>query len=800
MAVRLLHGTLQCTIYGAQDLVNEFRLTGAAPLFLRQVVGIVEQTVHMGRGPSRLYATVDLGKARVGRTRMVEGEPMSPVWMETFHIYCAHYASHVVISIKDDDTVGSHVVGRARIPVIDVLGGSIVEGVFDLYHDNGNKVKGGGRVRVRLQFFEIRRGSSEEWNVQPAYFTQRRRCHVKLYQDAHMQEGFLPRIYLTGDKLFEAGRCWEDISDAISAARIFIYIAGWSVFTDISLRRRGSAVAESIGDLLKRKADEGVTVAMLVWDDRTSISYIKPQGVMNTHDEETVAFFRNSRVKCVLCPRAPDAALSVIQGFQLSTMFTHHQKLVCVDGPCAPPSAARKVVSFIGGLDLCDGRYDDQRHSLFRTLEHEHANDFYQGSLRNALIATGGPRQPWHDIHCRLEGPVAWDVVENFEQRWRKQAARDAPMDLVSHPLLLPPTAPADEFLHDATNANAWGAQLFRSIDGGAAYGFPTNPYDASLRGLVSGKDHTIERSIQDAYIHAIRHAEHFIYIENQYFMGSCHAWDTMTEIGCLHLIPMEITLKIVNKIEAGERFVAYIVIPMWPEGIPDSNTVQPILDWQRRTMEMMYKQVALALRSAGKTNEKPTDYLCFFCLGNRETKLPDELQPQQSPAPDNLPYQLAQEYRRFMIYVHSKMMMVDDEYIILGSANINQRSMDGGRDTEIAVGAHQPFHTWQRGAPRGQVHGFRMSLWYEHLGRLDNSFLEPWSLQCVRFVHGLATELWDLYAAPESVDLPGHLLAYPVAIAEDGSVSEFPGQPYFPDTKASILGKQTGLPPILTS
>jgi phosphatidylserine/phosphatidylglycerophosphate/cardiolipin synthase-like enzyme len=30
------------------------------------------------------------------------------------------------------------------------------------------------------------------------------------------------------------------------------------------------------------------------------------------------------------------------------------------------------------------------------------------------------------------------------------------------------------------------------------------------------------------------------------------------------------------------------------------------------------------------------------------------------------------------MIYVHSKGMIVDDEYIICGSANINQSSMNG--------------------------------------------------------------------------------------------------------------------------
>jgi phosphatidylserine/phosphatidylglycerophosphate/cardiolipin synthase-like enzyme len=33
-----------------------------------------------------------------------------------------------------------------------------------------------------------------------------------------------------------------------------------------------------------------------------------------------------------------------------------------------------------------------------------------------------GPRQAWHDIHSRIEGPAAWDVLLNFEQRWRKQS------------------------------------------------------------------------------------------------------------------------------------------------------------------------------------------------------------------------------------------------------------------------------------------------------------------------------------------------------------------------------------------
>ena len=65
-----------------------------------------------------------------------------------------------------------------------------------------------------------------------------------------------------------------------------------------------------------------------------------------------------------------------------------------------------------------------------------------------------------------------------------------------------------------------------------------------------------------------------------------------------------------------------------------------------------------------------------------------------------------SQKFQRFMIYVHAKGMIVDDEYVILGSANINQRSMAGSRDTEIAMGAYQPRHTWgkKKGHPHGQV------------------------------------------------------------------------------------------------
>ena len=37
-------------------------------------------------------------------------------------------------------------------------------------------------------------------------------------------------------------------------------------------------------------------------------------------------------------------------------------------------------------------------------------------------------------------------------------------------------------------------------------------------------------------------------------------------------------------------------------------------------------------------------------------------------------------------VYVHSKVMVVDDKVVLMGSANINDRSLLGMRDSEIAV------------------------------------------------------------------------------------------------------------------
>ena len=38
------------------------------------------------------------------------------------------------------------------------------------------------------------------------------------------------------------------------------------------------------------------------------------------------------------------------------------------------------------------------------------------------------------------------------------------------------------------------------------------------------------------------------------------------------------------------------------------------------------------------------------------------------------------------MVYIHSKLMIVDDRKVIMGSANINDRSQVGYKDSEICM------------------------------------------------------------------------------------------------------------------
>ena len=104
-------------------------------------------------------------------------------------------------------------------------------------------------------------------------------------------------------------------------------------------------------------------------------------------------------------------------------LWSHHEKLVIID----------QITAYVGGLDLCWGRWDIHEHPLVEEANNDQKyywpgidyannriNDFsnVKEYLKENVDRTQKPRMPWHDVHCRLIGPVVYDIARHFVQRW----------------------------------------------------------------------------------------------------------------------------------------------------------------------------------------------------------------------------------------------------------------------------------------------------------------------------------------------------------------------------------------------
>ena len=509
-------------------------------------------------------------------------------------------------------------------------------------------------------------------------------------------------------------------------------------------------------------------------------------GMMGTHDEETQDFFTDTNVDCLLVSR--ENSDGVLTDAFVGTCYTHHQKTIICDTEYEEDNSLRRIIAFIGGLDITKGRYDTPEFPLFKTCKTVHQGvDFYQNCAAGVTEDTG-PRQPWHDIHSKVEGPIALDIMKNFEERWIRQS-EDLEHKLfdINH---------SSDFILDAPAAipeyedSPWTIQLFRSITSDSA-----KLCEEKKHFLYKKGGRFVENSIQNCMVRQIRNAKNFIYLENQYFLGSAYSWLNDNETLSDHLIPRELTEKIIEKIAESKPFKVYVVIPMFPAGDPSSVAIQEILFWQYRTMETMYKMIASAI-DENDAGTHPKDYLMFFCLAKRESRdeVPDDLiQPESGSLAETL-----RQSMRHCIYVHSKMSIFDDEYILVGSANINQRSLGGERDTEIAAGGYQPGHTVEdKVDPRGSVHTFRMALWSAHFGGYDKAYLNPASEDCLTKIREKSQAFWELYIADEPEHSDCHILPYPINIDQDGNVTPLEA-PYdcFPDSDASVLGSKSSYLP----
>lgn len=137
-------------------------------------------------------------------------------------------------------------------------------------------------------------------------------------------------------------------------------------------------------------------------------------------------------------------------------------------------------------------------------------------------------------------------------------------------------------------------------------------------------------------------------------------------------LVENQIAFHIRNRIETAyekkENFRVYVCTPLLPgfPGVPgDSPSLDAVLKYTLQTIgnNKGYSLLELLRKKLGKDLD---NYIYFFSLRNHG-------KIKGIPVTE-------------LIYIHSKLLIVDDQKVLIGSANINDRSMLGDRDSEFAV------------------------------------------------------------------------------------------------------------------
>uniref|UniRef100_A0A8C0SJG0 Phospholipase n=2 Tax=Canis lupus familiaris TaxID=9615 RepID=A0A8C0SJG0_CANLF len=256
------------------------------------------------------------------------------------------------------------------------------------------------------------------------------------------------------------------------------------------------------------------------------------------------------------------------------------------------------------------------------------------------------PRMPWHDIASAVHGKAARDVARHFIQRWNFTKIMKSKYRSLSYPFLLPKSqTTAHELKYQVPGSVHANVQLLRSAADWSA-------------GI---KYH--EESIHTAYINVIENSKHYIYIENQFFISCADDKVVFNKIGDA------IAQRILKAHREGQRYRVYVVIPLLPGFEGDistggGNALQAIMHFNYRTMCRGENSILGQLKA--KLGNQWINYISF-CGLRTHAELEGNLVTE-------------------LIYVHSKLLIADDNTVIIGSANINDRSMLGRRDSEMAV------------------------------------------------------------------------------------------------------------------
>ena len=390
--------------------------------------------------------------------------------------------------------------------------------------------------------------------------------------------------------LVDGGDYYRAFYRAAKAAENYILLSGWQFDSNVDLLRGEDAKAAGsnatflsfLNDLCEQKT--ALRIYILAWDFSMLYS-INREWFQSWYINWTT----NERLKFRFdCCDSFDAS--------------HHQKFVVIDG----------TIAFVGGLDLCSGRWDERDHRAAHPLR---------------VNADQTPYAPFHDLQSYHVGPVATKLAELFAARWKCISGDE---------LDLAPPKEVEFELDPTLTINAREVAISRT------------------QRLGSGTSGCIQE-IRRLFLDAINTAEHVIYIENQYFSSKALYNALLTRMQDTSRPRLDIVLIIAKDAEA--------VLEQLSIGFVQTKLVHHLKDVAAETGHSFGMYYPVSVGSDGKD---------------------------------------------VATYIHSKLMLVDDRFLSIGSANMNNRSM--GYDTEVNV-------AWEVSSDDRSIHDVRVSLLAEHTG-----------------------------------------------------------------------------------
>jgi phosphatidylserine/phosphatidylglycerophosphate/cardiolipin synthase-like enzyme len=380
---------------------------------------------------------------------------------------------------------------------------------------------------------------------------------------------------------------------AAETAEHFILLSGWQFDSDAQLLRDEGAGEEYaliafLNRLCERKKD--LRIYILAWN--FSVIYCVDREWLQSWYFKWSA---HERIQFCFDSCHPFGA-------------SHHQKYVVIDGR----------IAFLGGLDICSGRWDERDH---------------QAVNPRRVNADRSPYPPFHDVQSYHFGGVAQSLTKLFKEQWRAVCNCELDLPLAGYEPVVD--------LKNGLPINSNRVAISRT---------QVKPTETGYQSV---------REIRRLFRDAIAAAESLVYIENQYFSSQAIYDALARRMADRRRSRLEIILVLAKEANA---FVEQASI-----GIAQAKIIRDL------------KQLA------AETGHRLGVYY------------PATSSPDGTEVP---------------IYIHSKLLLIDDRFLSVGSANMNNRSM--GLDTELNV-------SWQARPNEAHtlesIRDVRVDLLAEHTG-----------------------------------------------------------------------------------